>query len=64
MPNPHIWQRRFQGYFSRWTGPREALMDIFKPDLEALECKRHLHFFNPRHPSFGEMNLLIIKGGK
>jgi len=50
MPGPHNWRGRHQGYFSRWTIPRESILDLLKrtsKHMSAKEIHAALYKFYP-----------------
>lgn len=39
MPGPHKWSRRFKGHVSRWTAPREAVLELLSRTPKHLSAK-------------------------
>lgn len=39
MPGPHKWRRRFKGHVSRWTAPREAVLELLSRTPKHLSAK-------------------------
>lgn len=50
MPGPHKWRHQFRGHVSRWTIPREAILNLLNrtsKHLSAKEIYASLHRINP-----------------
>ncbi|KPJ69901.1 ferric uptake regulation protein [candidate division WOR-1 bacterium DG_54_3] len=50
MPGPHKWRHRFQGSVSRWTMPREVILEYLSrtsKHMSAKEIYAHLHRMYP-----------------
>jgi len=39
MPGPHNWRHRFKGHVSRWTVPREAILEFLSKSSKHMSAK-------------------------
>ncbi len=53
MPGPPKWRHRFQGHISRWTIPREAILDLLSRTPKHLSAKEIYSSLYKTHPRIG-----------
>lgn len=53
MPGLPKWQLSFQGSVSRWTVPREAILDLLSQTSKHMSAKEIYTSLYQRHPSLG-----------
>jgi len=53
MPGPQNWRGRHQRYFSRWTVPREAILDLLKRTSEHMSAKEIYAALYKFYPGIG-----------
>lgn len=53
MPGPHKWRHRFRGYVSRWTVPREAILDLFSRTSKHMSAKEIYATLYRMYPGIG-----------
>ena len=53
MPGSQKWQRRYQGHFSRWTGPREAILRLLRQTSKHMSAKEIYTSLYKKHPNLG-----------
>lgn len=53
MPGPPKWRHRFQGHVSRWTVPREAILDLLSRTSKHLSAKEIYSSLYKSHPEIG-----------
>lgn len=68
MPGPHKWRHRFRGHVSRWTVPREAILDLLSSTSKHLSAKEIYAALYRMYPGIGlttiyrTMDLLVRMG--
>lgn len=68
MPGPHKWRHRFRGHVSRWTVPREAILDLLSSTSKHLSAKELYAALYRMYPGIGlttiyrTMDLLVRMG--
>jgi len=53
MPGSPKWRHRFQGHVSRWTIPREAILDLLSRTPKHLSAKEIYSSIYKTHPRIG-----------
>ncbi len=53
MPGPPKWRHRFQGHVSRWTVPREVILDLLCRTSKHLSAKEIYSYLYKSHPGIG-----------
>jgi len=53
LPGPPKWRHRFQGHVSRWTIPREAILDFLSRTQKHLSAKEIYSSLYKSHPGIG-----------
>jgi len=53
MPGPHKWRHRYQGYFSRWTAPREAILELLRQTSKHMSAKEIYTTLYTIYPGIG-----------
>ena len=53
MPGPHKWRRRFGGHVSRWTIPREAILELLSKTPKHLSAKEIYAALYKLYPGMG-----------
>lgn len=53
MPGRHHWRHRFQENVSRWTAPRESILDLLSRTSKHLSAKEIYASLYTRHPGIG-----------
>jgi len=53
MPGPRNWRCGHQGYFSRWTVPREAILDLLKRTSKHMSAKEIYTAIYKFYPGIG-----------
>jgi Fur family ferric uptake transcriptional regulator len=53
MPGPHKWRHHFRGYVSRWTVPREAILNLLSRTSKHLSAKEIYAALHSVYPGIG-----------
>jgi Fur family ferric uptake transcriptional regulator len=53
MPNPYKWQHRFRGHVSRWTLPREVIIDLLSRTSKHMSAKEIYASLYRMYPGIG-----------
>jgi len=53
MPGPHKWKHRFKGNVSRWTGPREAILEFLSRSSKHMSVKEIYASLYKSYPGMG-----------
>ena len=53
MSGPHKFRRRFKGHVSRWTMPREAILDLLSKSSKHMSAKEIYASLYNTHPGMG-----------
>lgn len=53
MPGPHKWKHRFKGNVSRWTVPREAILEFLSKSSKHMSAKEIYASLYKSHPGMG-----------
>ncbi len=53
MPGPHKWRQRWHGQFTRWTAPREAILDLMSRTTKHLSAKEIYAALYRMYPGIG-----------
>jgi Fur family ferric uptake transcriptional regulator len=53
MPGPHKWRQRCQDHFSRWTVPREAILELMSRTKKHLSAKEIYAVLYRMYPGIG-----------
>jgi Fur family ferric uptake transcriptional regulator len=53
MPGPHKWRRRLGGHVSRWTVPREAIIDLLSRTSKHMSAKDIYAALYKNNPGIG-----------
>lgn len=53
MPDPHKWRHQFRGHVSRWTVPREAILDLLSRTSKHLSAKEIYALLYRMYPGIG-----------
>jgi len=53
MPGPHKWRHRFQGSVSRWTMPREVILDHLSRTSKHMSAKEIYARLHRMYPGIG-----------
>lgn len=53
MPCPHKWRHQFRGYVSRWTIPREAILDLMSQTSKHMSAKEIYATLYRMYPGIG-----------
>ena len=53
MPGPHKWRHHFRGYVSRWTIPREAILNLLSRTSKHLSAKEIYATLHSVYPGIG-----------
>ena len=53
MPGPHKWRHKFKGHASRWTVPREAILEYLSRSSKHMSAKEIYASLNKSYPGMG-----------
>jgi Fur family ferric uptake transcriptional regulator len=53
MPRPQTWRHRNRRHFCRWTGPREAIMQLLSQTTQHLSAKEIYASIHKLYPGIG-----------
>ena len=53
MLGPHKWQHKFRGHVSRWTAPREAILELLSQASRHMSAKEIHAFLYKANPNLG-----------
>jgi Fur family ferric uptake transcriptional regulator len=53
MPGPHKWRHRFQAYVTRWTVPREAILNLLSRRSKHMSAKEIHAILYRMYPGIG-----------
>lgn len=53
MPRPQIWQHRNRRQFCRWTGPREAILQLLSQTPKHMSAKEMYVAIHKHYPGIG-----------
>lgn len=53
MQGPHKWRHRFRGHVSRWTAPREAILNLLDRTSKHLSAKEIYASLHRAYPGIG-----------
>jgi len=53
MPGPHNWRHRFKGHVSRWTVPREAILEFLSKSSKHMSAKEIYASLCKSYPGMG-----------
>ncbi|MFQ6108293.1 MAG: Fur family transcriptional regulator [Candidatus Aminicenantales bacterium] len=53
MPGPHKWRHRFRGHVSRWTVPREAILNLLSRTSKHMSAKEIFAALQAIYPGLG-----------
>ena len=53
MPGPHNWKHRFKGHVSRWTVPREAMLEFLSGSSKHMSAKEIYASLYKSYPETG-----------
>nr|MBC8359613.1 transcriptional repressor [Candidatus Aminicenantes bacterium] len=53
MPGPHKWQQRFRTHVSRWTVPREVILDLLSRTSKHMSAKEIYASLYKMYPGIG-----------
>jgi Fur family ferric uptake transcriptional regulator len=53
MPGPHKWKHRFKGNVSRWTAPREAILEFLSRSSKHMSVKEIYASLYKSYPGMG-----------
>jgi Fur family ferric uptake transcriptional regulator len=53
MPGPYKWRKRFQGHGSRWTAPREAVLELLSRTSLHMSAKDIYSAVHKVYPNIG-----------
>jgi len=53
MPGPHNWRHRFKGHVSRWTVPREAILEFLSKSSKHISAKEIYASLCKSYPGMG-----------
>ncbi len=53
MPRPQIWQHRNRRQFCRWTGPREAILQLLSQTPKHMSAKEMYAAIHKHYPGIG-----------
>jgi len=53
MHGPHKWRKRFQGHVSRWTAPREAVLELLSKTVLHMSAKDIYTAVHKIYPNIG-----------
>lgn len=68
MPGPHKWRRRFQAHVTRWTVPREAILNLLSQTSKHLSAKEIYASLYRMYPGIGLTTIyrtldLLVRAG-
>ena len=53
MPGPYKWRHRFEGHVSRWTVPREAILELLSKSSQHISAKEIYASLYKSYPGIG-----------
>ena len=53
MPGPHKWRHRLEGHVSRWTVPREAILEFLDRSSKHMSAKEIYASLYKSYPGMG-----------
>lgn len=68
MPEPHKWRHRFRKYVTRWTLPREAILDLLSRTSKHMSAKEIYDALSTVYPGIGLSTIyrtleLLVRAG-